>query len=136
MNWFERHMSWTFLIALVAFLAITLSISIWVGEQEGWIVFGAIPAALAGYVFGANMERSRVGKKERKAKEDARSMIESRSTYTQAKDARQYVMIEGVKHSEERYWEVLQILEQEAKRHRNEAESEEGILEELQSLRK
>lgn len=135
MNWFERHLTSSIFIGVFLWVVITLPILIWVGEQEGWIIFGAIPAALVGYEFGVSMERSRIGKKERKAKEDARSMIESKSRLTPTRERTgQFTIIGGITYSETRFWQVQQILEQEAKRHRHEAELAEGILEELHSL--
>ena len=134
MNWFNRHLSWTALLAIVAFLTIALSVSIWVGEEEGWMFFGAVPAALAGYIFGEYRGKSKIGEKVRKAKEDARSMIESRSSYTPTRETTgQFIIHDGIKYSEVRFWEVLGILEQEAKRHRNEAEEEEKLLSDLHS---
>ena len=130
MNWFNRHLSWTALLAIVAFLAITLSISIWVGEEEGWILFGAIPAALVGYIFGDIRGTSKVGKPERVAKEEARYMIDAGQICVAEKVDRNHGMTYGA----EKFSRVHEILKSEARRHKTEAEEEEKLLSDLLNL--
>ena len=139
MNWFSKHLSWTILISVVAFMSIALSISIWVGEEEGWMFFGVVPVAIVGYLFGEDRGKNKVGEKLRKAKEDAHRMIESKSSLFPVKGKSSYgsyrdVTINGSTYNDERFLDVSYILEQEAKRHRHEAEEEERLLEELNNL--
>ncbi|MFC1928649.1 hypothetical protein ACFLXK_03470 [Chloroflexota bacterium] len=140
MNWLKNHMSTTILIVLFTFIAIAVSISVWVGEKEGFLFFGGVPTTIIGYLFGEDRGKNKVGNKIRKAKEDARSMVDSQNRFTKASEKRsgQYavpdVTVDGITYNTNRYWEVIDTLEQEVKRNKSEAERLERLLFELGNI--